>query len=370
MVKQLRALLILLLATSMLVVGCTPKPTDIKESNTYSNLYYALEYPDSWSEPTIYAHKVIFENPDSTTYFDIQALYFDGSLDALLPKEGLEACNLGDAQGYKITMEQESEIRTFYLAHKDNTLFQLTFAFSPDDQEAGNAIMEQITQSFAFNDFKAKSLASWNTYNAENITIYYPNDSVIADGLEPWAQKRIDAFDAITKYLDVDWTYEPIKMFVFNSQEQGARYGMQLGVAIGEFNQVYTLYNQTIGHELAHVISDRITGVKTDSALLNEGIATHLNMTGIDYDKASIKILKEKNYQVDLLGDSFRKLGSEVGYPLAASFVKYLIDTYGLDTFKACFAQNKYSEAESFVKFYQKEGSVLIAEWMEYLKAN
>lgn len=364
--KRVSVLPILVLI-SFLLISCDMKGEEMSESKTYSNVYYTIKYPSNWREPELIAPKVFFSKEDNKCSLDIKALPYKGSVEDLIPKNESEECIIDGNKGYKIKSEEDNEIITFYLVQKNDMLFEMMFICQVDDCNNCQAFMDQIEKSFEFNDFESTSFLNWNKYTIENIEVYYPNNSVIYDTIEEWGRNRVEAFNYITEYLDVQWEYEPIKMYVFNSQEHGEQYGLQVGFALPNYNQIFTLYNQYPGHELAHCISNYINnGQRVNSALINEGLATHLNMTGKDYHRLTADILQEKNYSIKLLGDDFRK--NEDAYTLGASFVKYLIDKYSLELFKECFAQNKYNEEESFREFYGKEGNILVNEWMEYLK--
>lgn len=50
--------------------------------------------------------------------------------------------------------------------------------------------------------------------------------------------------------------------------------------------------------------------------------------------------------------------------------VKYLIDKYGFNVFKEFYAQDRYSENESFKHYYGKPAEKILEEWKAYLKRN
>ncbi|WP_105616396.1 hypothetical protein [Vallitalea okinawensis] len=365
-IKRVSILPILVLI-SFLLVSCDMKDEEMSESKTYSNVYYTIKYPSNWREPELIAPKVFFLKDDNKCSLDIKALPYKDSIEDLIPKDESEECIIDGNKGYKVKIEENNEIITFYLIQKNDMLFEMMFKSQVDDYKNCLASMDQMIKSFEFNDFESMSFANWNQFTIENIEVYYPNNSVINDTIEEWGKDRVEAFNYITEYLDVQWEYEPIKMYVFDSEEHGEQYGLQLGFALPGYNHIFTLHNQYPGHELAHCVSYYINnGERIDSALINEGLATHLNMTGKDYHRMTADILQEKSYTIKLLGDDFRK--NEDAYTFGASFVKYLIDKYSLELFKEFFAQNQYNEEESFREFYDKEGNVLVNEWMDYLK--
>ncbi len=370
---------------SFLIVSCATKNEDMSEYKTYSNDYYTIQYPSSWLEPKSVKDRedgcyiVAFSTEDNQISLTVAAERIypitssqENYIEKILKEneEGInvEECIVDRNKGYKIKSEDNNKFQTIYIVQKNDMIFEMNFKYQANDYNNCQALTNQIEKSFKFNDFESLSVLkdNWNKYSIEDIEVYYSDNSVIYNSIEKWAKERVEAFNYITEYLNVQWDYEPIKIFVFNSQEHGKQFGLILGFAKPEYNEIFTKYTQTPGHELAHCISNYISGERIHSSLINEGLATHLNMTGRDYHRLAADILQEKNYSVKLLGNDFRK--NENAYTLGASFVKYLIDEYNLEVFKEFFAQNRNNEEESFRKFYDKEGNILINEWMEYLK--
>lgn len=264
--------------------------------------------------------------------------------------------------------EEDSHTNIQYLVPKKDIIYQMHFECQTKDYNRFQPLMNQMLESFEINDISSLSeLEKWNKYTIENLEVYYPDNSKIYDTVEELVKVRMEAFNYIAEYLDVEWKYKPVKIYVFDSNAHGEQYGLTLGFAIPEHGKIFTKHFQTPGHEIAHCISYRINdNGKIKTALISEGLATYLNMTGRDYHRMTLNILKEKNYSIELLEDDFRM--NEDAYTLGASFVQYLIDEYGVELFKGFFDQDTHSEEESFEKFYKKQGTVLINEWIEYLK--
>ncbi|NPV02660.1 MAG: hypothetical protein HPY53_14905 [Brevinematales bacterium] len=209
--------------------------------------------------------------------------------------------------------------------------------------------------------------AYWNEYADGIFRVYYPNGSVIQDDPAKWLASRKDAFTRITNFLNVKWTFDPIKYYVFNDKKQGEQMGLTLGFANPYASAVYTTFDQTPGHELTHLIAYRINnGLRIWSGVANEGLSTLLDQSGRNYHLLAKYMIEKQIAFPKLLGDNFRQ--NKYGYWLGASFVRYLIDTYGMDTYKKFFAQVEYPEKEAFNQFYAKSGVELIKEWTAFLK--
>jgi len=127
----------------------------------------------------------------------------------------------------------------------------------------------------------------WLRYAEGAFLVYYPAGGAIADNPRAWLKPRLDAFQANCRYLGVDCNFG-ITFYVFDSREQGARYGLSLGFAAPFLRRVYTSCNQTPGHELTHVIVGQAYQDRhIRSALVREGLATLLNGEDwLDFDRA------------------------------------------------------------------------------------
>jgi len=367
-------------------MGCSSTSGEPDALKTYEGAKYTIEYPAAWADPEDPVsraddyHITSFSGADDSLSFTITSErlypvsisgkdYLAELITDIKDETEVRDCLIGGSGGYKIESADNNGGRTIYLVQQKDVVFELNFEYQADDGGGNRHLIESIAGSFKFTNFDALSglKDSWNLYEAGNLAVYYPDDSVVYQGIEKWAQRRVEAFDYICGYLDVKWEYEPVKMYIFNSKAHGGQYGLYLGFAKPEYNEVLTEHVQTPGHELAHCISYYMNnGARVDSALINEGLATYLNMSGSDYHAQSRAVLRKKEYKLNLLGDDFR--GNDYAYTLGASFVKYLIDGYGLEVFKEFFAQNKYSEEEGFIIFYGREGSLLVDEWTGFLK--
>ncbi len=211
---------------------------------------------------------------------------------------------------------------------------------------------------------------NFDKYTHDRFTLYYPGNSVIGDTLQQWLNVRERAYANICDFLDVEQNrIENVTFYVFNDKKQGLKYGKKLGFAVPGESEIYTLYNQTPGHELAHVVSYWINTKRIDSALINEGLAVLLDQSGRNYNRITRHLLSTEVISpgelTSLLGDNFREI--KWGYPVGASFVDFLIKTRGIDKFKDFFAQKDYNESDSFVQYYGKTGPELMEEWKEQI---
>ncbi|GAA0179441.1 hypothetical protein SH2C18_23090 [Clostridium sediminicola] len=374
----------------LLLTSCANNVQVMKEYKTYSNILYNISYPSDWEEPNV--DKKLIKN--SRVYFDTNdskilglsiSIDFFGTNTVAIMEERInnikktpnllcevKEYTISGKQGYNIKIKEDGKINEVYVVENKGLVYELNFETKGTINKESQIKIDKILDTFTFQNRKSinELWQNWNKYSEGNLEVYYPKHSIISNDVEGWTKGRIKAFDYIIEYLGVESTDEIIKIYVFDSQDQADEYGLTLGFALSEYNEIYTKYSQSEGHEIAHCISWWINnGERLTSDLINEGFATYFDMSGRNYDRISAEILKEKNYNVKLFGNDFRKNEDGEAYTLGASFVKYLIDEYGIDLFKEFFAQNQYNEAESFQKFYKKSGETLINEWVEKEKS-
>jgi hypothetical protein len=241
------------------------------------------------------------------------------------------------------------------------------FNILPSGLRFGIYLTPNIEKPIIRGDWSSNLDILWNEYKNENFVIYYPDNSVIKESLNEWLKPREKAYRNICDFLDIseEICRRKVTFYVFNSMEHGDEYGYKLGFAEPEQDRILTMYNQTPGHELAHVISYRINGKRINSALINEGLATSLDQSGRNYDRISKYLIEEgwieRENLYNLLGESFRE--EKFGYPLGASFVRYVMEKYSISKFKEFFAQEELTEEDAFKHYYGKSGRELIDEW-------
>jgi hypothetical protein len=125
-------------------------------------------------------------------------------------------------------------------------------------------------------------------------------------------------------------------------------------------------FDHVIRHELVHILfgefGDAIFGASFSVGLL-EGIAVALETPSFDWtsDEFSAAMFKlgfaPSSPETLLGGFGFFTTLSGRSYTLMGSFVKYLLDAYGIEKFKALYG------GASFESLYHKSPTELIAEW-------
>ena len=136
---------------------------------------------------------------------------------------------------------------------------------------------------------------------------------------------------------------------------------------------VYDNYDATLRHEIAHVISSKFgSGIFKVAANINpsliEGVAVAADPFYAEYDIHYMAALAYKNgFKVNIkdlfTGYSFLTNTSSLSYIYAGSFIKYLIEHYGINNVKKL-----YTDID-FVKIYKKPVSELESEYYKFIRS-
>jgi hypothetical protein len=170
-------------------------------------------------------------------------------------------------------------------------------------------------------------------------------------------------------------TLPSISIFIYPNADEKRKY---TGAENVEFtktwrNEIHITeqsFQSTIRHELVHILLARygISGLGLSSSIgLVEGIAVAFESPDFDWTphELAAALLKNnlapKNIE-SLLGSFGFWTGLGVtSYTLMGSFVRYLVDTYGIESFKSVYATS------NFTRVYNKPINGLMLEWKEFL---
>jgi prepilin-type processing-associated H-X9-DG protein len=199
-------------------------------------------------------------------------------------------------------------------------------------------------------DWENRILPKMQKRSTAHFDIYYPKDSTAARDIDRIARQMDDGFRQICQFLGRDFNVR-IRMVFFEDKQTKHRATGHQGVGWAYGNTVVEVYNAEEKldpyHETTHILMGSLGG---PPALFNEGFAVYISeklgvraMEGLGGGKATIyqwvRELKTKGDWIELPQLlSFTEIGPAksrplVSYPEAASFVKFLIDTYGKDKF-------------------------------------
>lgn len=179
----------------------------------------------------------------------------------------------------------------------------------------------------------------------------------------------------LADYLDPEGARqsEKVRAYIYVSPEQKKRLIGARGTSVEDpFGHGFHIHTQgfphpVLKHELAHVFTVPWSPLKVSLKIgLHEGIAVAADwsegrLTGHQWAKA-IRQMGIAPSLSSVMGIGFWGHAGSQSYLLAGSFVRYLVDTYGIDKFKGVFPTG------DFLKHYAKDLPTLEAEWIEFLE--
>lgn len=198
------------------------------------------------------------------------------------------------------------------------------------------------TLVFGLNDF----FRSWNTVETENFCFHFQNMST--EEIEKFTSIRELAYREINSFFK-SFLLQKIDFYVWESREDAKKImNSNLGFAMPGFYIVHSHYQQTIGHEMVHVISHYSTKIISKAGLINEGTAVCFDQTKQDKEQIVKDWLKanDKKISIEEIWANWNDFPEDLKYPLAGLFVKELIDNFGREKFIDFFGNQTYENAK------------------------
>lgn len=190
------------------------------------------------------------------------------------------------------------------------------------------------------------------TYTTEHYVFHYRKGSFAEKEIQTISETQEKSFSKICSVLNVVYP-QRINYYFTDSPEAIGRavWNEDLpcnGVALCGRNKIYAVYREDIkcigSHEDTHLISHVLNYPESDFVV--EGLAMSIdglwwglpNETWVSYYKTKHPDLSVK----DLFdNNTFAKTGDVIAYPVAGAFSKFLMDTFGM---------------ESYLDFYKYDG--------------
>jgi len=190
---------------------------------------------------------------------------------------------------------------------------------------------------------------NFDKIETEHFVFYFQPETVVPDKNE-FIESREKAFIETNNFFNTNLP-KKIDFIVWNNNSDAQKVGIkELGFARPEFCCIHTKANQTIGHELTHVITHYITINPIKTRFINEGTSVAFDMT------SKSKLELAQGYKVTegfegkiLIIDAWKnpdKYPEWVYYPLAGEFIKRLIAKGGNEKFLKLITNQKYEYAK------------------------
>jgi hypothetical protein len=186
--------------------------------------------------------------------------------------------------------------------------------------------------------------------------------------LHRWVEAHEQAWTRLTELFGAGPEF-PVRYVVWkDTREAKRRCGIRgLGFARPEYNLVHCLWDQTVGHELAHVISFHALHPVATTRFVNEGLAVAHDLTSRDRIATAREAMKRAGVaeiDVRLLWTGEHPGGDEILYPVGGAWVEFLIDREGRNKFHEL-ARNQ--TLESAERIYGEKFGKLVDEFEKEL---
>ena len=198
------------------------------------------------------------------------------------------------------------------------------------------------TLLFGFNEF----YKNWKIVETEKFRFHFQNMNDTE--IEKYTSVREQAFKKINSFFKSSLP-KKIDFYVWNSRADARKIlRKDLGFSFPDFCIVHTYYQQTIGHEMTHVISNYTSDITKKTRFINEGTAVCFDQTHQDRLKQVKDWIAANNTQISIkdFWENGDKYADEILYPLSGLFVKELIDNFGKAKFLEFFKNQTYDNAK------------------------
>jgi len=209
----------------------------------------------------------------------------------------------------------------------------------------------------------SERFAKWSTIPSEHFIFHFEQPSKVQD-TAAFIRDYENAFTKIAPFFQAKIPRK-IQYFIWNSDELMRFFHSPGGFTNSEYCIIHARYFQSAGHEMTQVFSYYIHPFPVRVGLINEGVAVYFDQTGTDQLKLARWLLAEHDvHQVSIreLWNQWNQLPEEESYPVAGSFVKYLMEHGGEQKFKRLLADQSIENArriygsrlDRFIKDFEK----------------
>jgi hypothetical protein len=202
---------------------------------------------------------------------------------------------------------------------------------------------------------------------------FYYNKSIFSekDNVDSLFNNENRKFDNVIEFFQLQKPERKISCYLYKDLEE--KYYLSATPGYGNpFPLAWENHSVGFGpaeHETIHILFDNLVGRL--SSFYAEGIVGYYYSTkdSLEWKRNKMIVSKEPGFTIkEYLNDESKFNFSELDYAASANFVKFLVDTYGLEKFKSFFASG---EAEKgFSEVYGKTIDEISAGWEAYFQNN
>lgn len=208
-----------------------------------------------------------------------------------------------------------------------------------------------------------ESMAHWPVRDTEHLHLVF-SPALPADQLDRYAEAHEDAWHELTEAFGGAPEYRT-RYIVWSSLDEARREAgiRSLGFAKPEYNLIHCLWNQTLGHELAHVVCHHALQPSERTGFINEGLAVAHDLTGRDQAARARATMGEAGIEAVDVRRCWDDPGSVAGdllYPVAGGWIQFLLERKGRPTVLELGRNQTRAHAESVLG---DEFATLVAEY-------
>ena len=228
-----------------------------------------------------------------------------------------------------------------YLGEREKAIKELTRSLTMGTTEHLIKFSKHVLDSIGYQvperKYPKNYLPDWVVMKGTHITYKFQDTNGISNIVWVFISKHEAAYEQLSKIFEPKLPAKPV-MHVWNDREIAHEIlHKQLGFANPPNCFCHLYRNQTVGHEMAHILSYWSWGAPNSGAsrFINEGIGVCFDLEGNDkYAAARRMIGKERIKSVLDIWENEKKYDADLLYPVAGAFVAYLQKNSTVEEFK------------------------------------
>lgn len=165
---------------------------------------------------------------------------------------------------------------------------------------------------------------AWKTVEKEHLRFHFQETENIRD-VENFMTIREDAFVEINKFFHAK-PFKKIDYFIWDKPEEAKTlFGRELGFANSKLCIINSRNNQTVGHEMTHILSDFGIQPSQKTKLINEGLAVCFDQTNRDRMEVARTTLRNKKIDIIDLWNNPEKYPNDYFYTIGGALIDFLL---------------------------------------------
>lgn len=220
-------------------------------------------------------------------------------------------------------------------------------------------------------DYVISSLGK--TRKTENFIIYYSDKNIDDSKITNIAKQHEFYLKKICRQLQINFN-DKIESFIYPDAETkysliGAKYTIVSKPWLKQIHLNEDTFEQVLKHELVHIVAGEV-GIPIlkigRSAALIEGLAMAIEWdwgyrTLHEYSAGIVNLIPQIKFENILSTTNFISTNHNISYVLSGSFIKYIIETYGIQKVKEVYSSGNWEKATG------QNIETLIEDWKTYI---